>query len=210
MSAMGQIMLFPASPMRRAAPEPVEEVLLVGVGAELDLAAVPESLVRVVDGLALRYLAGWELDAAGLDPLDWVPLPLPSAAGRRVIAVTIDAEVIEQESDGALYGAGDVQVGAGSLISFCGARSQDEQRLVLGERAGWLVSRREDDSFVFSVHFSEPLLWIYEQPIALGPVGAFGGWMLAANELAAEADHTVNRYRGDSETSQTEVLETSG
>lgn len=184
---MGQVMLFPASPMKRGAPEPVEEVLVVGVCAELDLAAVPESLVRVCDGLALRYLAEWELTAAGLEPLDWVPVPLPSEPERRVIAVTIDDEVIEQDSEGALYGAGDRQVGPGALISFCGARSQDEQKLVLGERAGWLVSRREDESFVFSVHFSEPLLWIYEQPIALGPIGAFGGWMTAASHLAAEA-----------------------
>lgn len=185
---MGQIMLFPASPMRSAAaPEPVEEVLLVGVGAEFDLGAVPESLVGVCDGLGIRYLAEWELHAADLEPAEWVPPSLPSRHGRRVIAVTIDGEVIEQDRTGALYGGGDRQLGAGSLISYCGVRTQDEQRLNLGERAGWLMSRMEAESFVFSVHISEPLLWVYEAPVALGPVGAFGGWMTAASQLAADA-----------------------
>lgn len=180
---MGQLTLFPRQHMPTQTPGPVDEVLLIGVAAELDLTKVPSELVRVSHGLGVRYLPAWELAAAELEPLDWVAPVLPSRPGRRVIAVTIDDEVIEQDGSGTLYGNGNRSVGRGALISYCGVRSQDEQELPLGERAGWLVGRMECGSFVLSVHVSEPLLWVYERPVVLGAFGAFGGWMVAAAHL---------------------------
>jgi hypothetical protein len=181
--AMGQITLFPRARHQSRPGAPVDEVMLVGVDAGLCLADVPQELVRISDELGIRYLAEWELAAAELEPVSWVVPRLPSQPDRRVIAITIGDEVIEQDQSGSLRRDGR-PIGEGALLSYCGVRSQDEQNLGLGERAGWLLGRMEAESFVLSVHVSEPLLWIYERPAVLGVLDAFNGWMLAATHVA--------------------------
>jgi hypothetical protein len=138
--------------------------------------------VPVDHQLALRYLAQWELEASGVSAHLKVEPIAPSASDRRVIAETISGEVIEQDREGCLWENGE-RFGDGQLISFCALPDQDELALRIGAPAGWLVAQRRDQSFRFAVYASSQLLWVFSEPDALGVVGTFTGWTLAARHL---------------------------
>ncbi len=184
MKKVGQIMLFPRTRPSATLPLPIKEVLLIGVRSEQDQTRIPHDLVRVGHGLGIRYLAEWELRAAEIEPLAWVPVARATRSDREPIAVTIDEELIEQDRSGVLYGAGGRAIGEGALISYSSTPSGEERCLSLGERAAWLIGGVDGETFTLSARLSEPLLWVYAPPTALGPVGAFGGWITAATSLA--------------------------
>jgi len=188
---MGQLTLFPLpTPVIRRS-EPIDAVRVVGVASALDLARpVPHELVRVGPQIGLRYVPQWELDASRITAhLSVEPIP-PSAPGRRVIAETVEGQVIEQDCAGGLWTDGE-RIGAGALISFCALPDEVEQELHLGVPAGWLLAERHDGAFVFSVHVSPRLLWVFALPRALGAAGTFSGWTVAAAHLLPPS----TRYR---------------
>jgi hypothetical protein len=185
---MGQITLFPGPVVRAHPSERVAHVLLAEVDDRLDRwYPVPTDVVRLRPGVGLRYVPAWELAASGARAHLRIQPLTPSAPDRRVIAETLDGQVLEQDHAGSLW-LDDTPLHGGPLLSFCALPDQCEATFGLSERAGLLLGDRSEGTFVFTVRVLPQLLWIHERPRMLGVVGTFGGWMLAASQLVNDAE----------------------
>lgn len=179
---MGQIAWLPGVRPHVANAVPVRDVLVVGVATQLARTYLPTKLIRTGKGVGLRYLPAWELRAAGRSADLIVEEAKPSSSSHRVIACTTSLQLIEQDSAGWMWIDG-AMLSFGPLVSFGSAESASDQRLQLGERAGWLLGDCADESFGLLVLASDPLLWIYEDPHGFGRGGIFDGWLTAARNL---------------------------
>jgi hypothetical protein len=185
---MGQITLFPGPVVRAQRSERLAHVLLAEIDERLDCwYPVPTEIVRLRRGLGVRYVHAWELAASGARAHLRIEPLAPSAPDKRVIAETLDGQVLEQDRAGSLWVEDTLLLG-GPLLSFCALPDQCEATLGLSEHGGVLLGERVGDAFVFTVRALPQLLWIHERPRMLGVVGAFGGWMLAASQLVDDLD----------------------
>ncbi len=200
MEAVGQIKLFPRSTQRSETVRRFDTVLVVGMADGLNIFALPATLVAAGADLGLRYLAEWELKATGIEPDLMVEELPPSMRSRRVVARTLADEIVEQDDAGWLW-VDDVRLDFGPLVSFGSADSAADQQLELGERAAWLLGDCADKTFGLQVRTSGPLLWIFDQPHALGGVGVFAGWLNPARHLSRRAWETDSRFSSGASTS---------
>jgi hypothetical protein len=194
--SVGQLALLPQPGSEKEGEQPVQRVWLVSVADELKPERrLPTRLVRVDPTLALRFLPEWELVAARVIAPLRVGTEEPSAEGRRVLALTLADELIEQDPDGGLWLDGE-RLQAGPLVSFAALGPDWEQQLCLGRRTAWLLASRTADAFAFTVRVSEPLLWVFDNPRPLTSVPTFDGWINAARQLAQAVRTVDERFVG--------------
>ena len=173
-ASIGQIALFPRSP----APPAPGRVLLVGVDDGLaERRPVPTALVRFSDDLGVRYLAEWELMAAGLTPSFWVSPP-PSDFGRRACFETIRNELVEQDDAGRMW-INDCLVCSGSLLAFGAPARGRESDLFLGEGGALLLGRRDAEGWELRIRTTSAVLWVFALP-DLRPAPRVADWMRLA------------------------------
>jgi hypothetical protein len=173
-SSTGQITLFPD----RREPAAPGRVLLVGVDDALaERRPVPTTLVRFSDDLGVRYLAEWELKAAGLTPSFWVSPPL-SEFGRHACFETIRNELVEQDDAGRMW-IDEGLVCSGSLFAFGAPARGREGGLVLGEDSALLLGRHGTDGWELRIRTTSAVLWIFALP-DLRPAPRLPDWMRLA------------------------------